>query len=216
MCWTNVQQISIMRSHSPQRQSPSKNFGETPKVGAIQPSANETSLLVEMVRGISERLGALESTQNRGPRPDERNYSRHTDGDINCAFCGRKGHAKKDCRQRQSEKCTYCSKSGNTFNECFTRQRHMGRGRQNVGFSRSNDYRPRTQDRFRGESNPGGENRYRGRSSPDRDRNLQWEPAPYNNVYRGRSPTPERRQDRHNDYGRSDQSIDSFRPYNTP
>ena len=28
-----------------------------PKVGAIQPSANETSLLVEMVRGISEGLG---------------------------------------------------------------------------------------------------------------------------------------------------------------
>ena len=61
-------------------ESSEKFRANRPKIGAIHPSS------VEMVRDISERLRALESTKNRGPHPDERNYSRHTEGDINCVF----------------------------------------------------------------------------------------------------------------------------------
>ena len=87
-------------------ESSEKFRANRPKIGAIHPSS------VEMVRDISERLRALESTKNRGPHPDERNYSRHTEGDLNCVFCGRKGHAQKDDPYRVSQKCSYCSKMG--------------------------------------------------------------------------------------------------------
>ena len=67
-------------SHATAAESLEKFHSQRPGVNTVHQGSQETSMIVEMLKVMSERLGTVEANQNRGPRPDVKNYSRHTDG----------------------------------------------------------------------------------------------------------------------------------------
>ena len=116
----------------------------------------------------------------RAYRSSRQNYSRDDRSDIICFYCGRSGHAQRNCPTRQAEiprtpTCQYCFYRGHTIDECRKRAGDM-RSVSRDGGRRPNPSNDRRQ--YSRDSSNHASSRARRDYSPPRDQRRSYAPTP--------------------------------------